>query len=117
MKTIATALTRPRAVMMPMTWRIRIVRLWAGVRFLARARAPGGFFSTGPQWGLAIDVLDRLLASGRLALHPVTKKVGQNHVVPAARQAHFHNNGLELTELMRHVLELGSLLDPTGVLA
>src|SRR5215210_8550789 len=115
MKTIATALTRPRAVMMPMTWRIRIVRLWAGVRFLARARAPGGFFSTGPQWGLAIDVLDRLLASGRLALHPVTKKVGQDHVVPAARQADLDHDDLELPELVGHLLELDGLLDPPGV--
>src|SRR6185312_9797454 len=58
-------------------------------------RAPRGCSSTGPQWGSAIDVLDRLLAAGRLALHPVTQKVGKDHVVPAAGWANFDDHDLK----------------------
>src|SRR5918999_1305880 len=119
MKTMAIALTRPRAVTMPRPLSIRRVHFWAGVRLasLARAEAPGGFFSTGPQWGLAIDVLDGLLAARRLALHPVTQQVGQDDVVPAAGLAHLHHHDLELPELAGHLLQLGGHLYPARELA
>src|SRR6478752_7158827 len=69
-----------------------------------------------PVRGSAIDVLDGLLTTRRLALHPVTQEVGQDHVVPAALQAHLDDDDLELAELVRHLLQLRGLLDPAGVL-
>src|SRR4029450_10214125 len=82
-----------------------------------RAGAPWGRQSTGPQWGSAIDILDRLLAARRLALHPVTQKVGKDHVVPAAGWANFDDHDLELPELVCHLFQFCGPLDPTGVLA
>src|SRR5215213_8620444 len=116
MKITATPATRIRASEMARPLSAKIARRWPGVRedlpFFGRAEAPGGFFSTGPHWGLAIDVLDRLLATRGLAFHPVTQKIGQDHVVPVARLAHLDHHDLELTELVSHLLELLGLLDP-----
>src|SRR6476620_11720518 len=82
-----------------------------------RMRAPRGCSSTGPQWGSAIDVLDRLLATGRLALHPVTQKVGKDHVVPAAGWANFDDHDLKLPELVCHLFQLSGLLDAPRILS
>ena len=65
---------------------------------LGRAAARLGFFSTGPQWGSTIDVLDGLLAARWFALEPVAEQVRQNHLVPAAGRAHFDDDDLELAE-------------------
>src|SRR3954469_8706331 len=85
-------------------------------RKLPRFGAPAGCFSTGPQEGSAIDVLDGLLASRRLALHPVAQEVGDDHVIPAAAQAHLDDDDLELAVLVGHLLELRRPLDPAGEL-
>src|SRR5215212_9218387 len=82
-----------------------------------RAAVFWGSISTGPHRGSTINVLDGLLATGRLALATIAQEVRQDHVVPAARWADFDDNNLEFPELMRHLLQLGSPFDPTGVLA
>src|SRR5918993_3953916 len=119
MKTTAKPATRIRAREMPRPLRANRVRRCAGVRggLPGRAPAPGGCFSTGPHWGSPIDVLDGLLATRRLALHPVTQEIRQDHMVPAARLAHLDDDDLELAELVGHLLQLFGLLDPAGVLA
>src|ERR671916_305441 len=121
MKTTATPAIRSRAREMPRPFSARMARRCPGVRgglpLSGRASAPGGFFSTGPHWGSTINVLDRLLATRRLALHPVTQKIRQDHVIPAARLADLDDNDLELAELVGHLLQLFGLLDPAGVLA
>src|SRR6185437_6161141 len=84
---------------------------------LRRVSAPRGCGSTGPQWGSAINVLNRLLAAGRLALHPVTQKVGKDHVVPAAGWANFDDHDLKLPELVCHLFQLSGLLDAPRILS
>src|SRR3712207_8179116 len=90
MKTMATALTRPSAVRIPIPCRMRIDHRRAGLRFLLRARGPAGCFSTGPQWGLAIDVLNRLPAAGRLALDSLTEQIGQDRKSTRLNSSHAH---------------------------
>src|SRR5215207_7031062 len=116
MTTTAVALMRPRAVRTPIVMRIPRAHFRPRPAESWRARAPWGCHSTGPQWGSAIDVLDRLLATGRLALHPVTQKIGKDHVVPAAGWANFDDHDLELPELVCHLFQFSGPLDPTGVL-
>src|SRR5215203_3655496 len=82
-----------------------------------RAAVFWGCLSTGPHRGSTINVLDGLLATGRLALATIAQEVRQDHVVPAARWADFDDDNLEFPELVRHLLQLGCPLDPTGVLA
>src|SRR4029450_13022308 len=59
------------------------------VALRGRAAAFWGCRSTGPHRGSTINVLDGLLATGRLALATVTQEVRHDHVVPAARWADF----------------------------
>src|SRR5215213_2633887 len=94
---------RPLGGRSPLSLRVRAAVFW-------------GCLSTGPHRGSTINVLDGLLATGRLALATVAQKVRQDHVVPAARWADFDDNNFELPELVRHFLQLGGSLDSTGVL-
>src|SRR4029453_13011938 len=113
------ALTIPRITSPPMVARTRrghFRRFFADFAGSRRARVPRGSHSTGPQWGSAIDILDRLLTARRLALHPVTQQVGKDHVVPAAGWANFDDHDLELPELVCHLFQFSGPLDPTGVL-
>ena len=58
---------------------------------------------------------DRLLATRRLALHPVAQKVrgscGSTH-----RWANFDDHDLELPELVCHLFQFSGPLDPPGIL-
>src|SRR5687767_5117453 len=117
MTTTAVALMRPRAVRTPIVMRMPRAHFRPPPAESRRARASWGCHSTGPQWGSAIDVLYRLLATGRLALHPVTQKIGKDHVVPAAGWTNFDDHDLELPELVCHLFQFSGPLDPTGVLA
>src|SRR5215211_3758111 len=96
--------------------KMRRAHLGPGVPVLRRARVPWGRCSTGPQWGSAIYVLYRLLSAGRLALHPVTQKIGKDHVVPAAGWANFDDHDLKLPELVCHLFQFSGPLDPPGIL-
>src|SRR5690606_5505314 len=64
----------------------------------------------------AIDVLDGLLPTRWLALHPVPEQVRHDHEIPAAAEADLDHHDLELAELVGHLLQLRDLLDPAGVL-
>src|SRR4249919_894091 len=106
----------PRTVSPPMAMRVRRSHRRPDVVVLRRAWAPGGRSSTAPQWGSAINVLNRLLSAWRLSLHPVTQKVGKDHVVPAAGWANFDDHDLKLPELVRHLFQFRGPLDPPRVL-
>src|SRR6188472_3253145 len=68
-----------------------------------RALTPWGRQSTGPQWVSTIDILNCLLPTRRLTLHPVTQKIGKDHVVPATGWANFDDHDLELPEFVCHL--------------
>src|SRR5688500_17787081 len=87
---------------MPM--RLGHERLFLGVLFVVPGRAAASLVvlrcAECPLRGSAIDVLDGLLASRRLALHSVAQEIRQDHVVPVALQAHLDDDDLELAELV-----------------
>src|SRR5215213_5148475 len=130
MSIVVVAPTMPRGMSAPSVMPVQVSQLFSrpgggrsglggGPPLALRGRAAvfWGSLSTGPHRGSTINVLDGLLATGRLALATIAQKVRQNHVVPAARWADFDDDNLEFPELMRHLLQLGSAFDPTGVLA
>src|SRR5512132_3646762 len=110
------ALIIPRMVSPPMVSKMPRAQRRPDLVVFWRARVPWGRRSTGPQWGSTIDVLYRLLPARRLTLHPVTQKIGKDHVVPAAGWANFDDHDLELPELVCHPFQFSGPLDPTGVL-